>query len=113
MSDVTKSLVGEDLHQLNSDVVEAKHIAEDYYSVGYGSDLMQVLFHKPTGYVNVSILVKDYGKEFKCWKRTKANETLVAAVSALINKSALIKTKKENYKALDALKLISGTYAHP
>ena len=34
-------------------------------------------------------------------------------MSDIANCNALIKTKKGNYKASEAIKLISGTYAHP
>ena len=54
------------------EVIEAKHVAENYYSISYG-DLMQVVFNKPSGYINVTKLAQDGGKQFSDWKRNKNN----------------------------------------
>ena len=60
-------------HSSNTAQLEdkAKCVEGDYYQVGYG--ILQVIFHKPSGYINVTKLAQDGGKLFADWKRGKDN----------------------------------------
>jgi hypothetical protein len=83
----------------------------DKYSWGnYGE--FKVLMMRENGYINVTKLCTDGGKEFFKWKENKSSELFLEEVSSIlrIQRTDLLITVKGGDKKLQ---VVTGTYAHP
>src|SRR3981189_1833077 len=108
---------------MNSDHINLGDIAYEqidgkYWFGQYGD--FNVVLDKESGYVNVSKLCRDGGKNFSHWKENKFSKELIAAFSLDVpqvrirtsqNDWLIIKIITQQHTEQD--KLIIGSYAHP
>src|SRR3981189_2388025 len=107
----------------NSDNINVGDIAYEqidgkYWFGQYGD--FNVVLDKESGYINVSKLCRDGGKNFSHWKENKFSKELIAAFSLDVpqigiptsqNDWLIIKIITQQHTEQD--KLIIGSYAHP
>src|SRR3981189_979113 len=108
---------------MNSDHINLGDIAYEqidgkYWFGQYGD--FNVVLDKESGYVNVSKLCRDGGKNFKYWKENKFSKELIAAFSLDVPEAQIrasgndwLITKVNTQKQTEQDKLIIGSYAHP
>ena len=83
----------------------------DKYSWGnYGE--FKVIMMRENGYINVTKLCKDGGKEFRNWNTNKSSDLFINEVSSFLQicRNDLLITVKGGDKKLQ---MVTGTYAHP
>jgi hypothetical protein len=86
-----------------------ENINDKYAWGNYGE--FKVMIMRENGYVNVTKLCKDGGKEFRFWRRLDmANNFIEEVSSVVICTSEILITVKGGDKKLQ---MVTGTYAHP
>src|SRR3981189_919644 len=108
---------------MNSDYINLGDIAykqiEGKYWFGQYGDF-NVVLDKESGYINVSKLCRDGGKNFSHWKENKFSKALIAAFSLDVPQVGIPTSQNDwliikifTQKQTEQDKLIIGSYAHP
>ena len=85
-----------------------ENINEEYGSGKYGN--FNIIIMKKNGYVNVTKLCKDGGKEFKDWLETQQSQELFKELKTELGIEQPLITIR---RSVIGNPLVSGTYAHP
>src|ERR1700722_12590494 len=109
-------VLADPINYFDNEKICYQQIWKSYWYAHYGN--LTLVTHKPTGYSNVTLLCKQFKKQFCHWHSNKNTKSLIEDLAAMmarggspVNAAQMLFTI--NGGSGEYVKIVSGTYVHP